>query len=242
MELNEHRQGMWQGRHLQVNILYSRAGVGQQIWIENDIGAVLIDCADGVLRDILQQDKDLSQLSAICISHGHFDHMGGLRTLLGFIRMIGRDETLPIFAPEGCVEVFSTISNFMHNYPDSIPFKIDCRGLQPNETVVVADMEITGFPVVHCGSTKVGGIGDPIPAMGYKISYKGETIAITGDAGKRSQLENLVSGVDLAIIEATYGSVSDVTAELIDRVHLTEDIAHDLGSKAKEYFLIHRVK
>lgn len=241
MKLNRHNQAEWQGRHLHVNVLYSRAGVGQQILIENDIGSVLIDCADGVLRDILSVDLDLSKLGAICITHGHFDHMGGLHTLLGFIRMIGRDSPLTVYAPEGCNEVFSTTSNFMHNYPDSIPFRIDCKGLQPNETFAISDMSILAYPVVHCGSTAVG-IGDPIPAVGYKISYKGETVAITGDTGRKANIEELVTGVDLAIIEATFLDASGISAEMLDRVHLTRDIAQSLGGKAKEYLIVHPSK
>ncbi len=242
MELNEHRQAKWKGRNLSAKVLYSRAGVAQNIWIENDIGTVLIDCADGIIRDVLANKLEFSRLSAICITHGHFDHMGGMRSLLGFIRMIGREETLPVFAPEGCIEVFSTISNFMHNYPDSIPFKIDCLGLQNNEKVTAADMTIEAFAVIHCGSTKADGITDAIPAMGYKISYKEESIVITGDTGSKSDLERYIAGADLAIIEATFTDASEVTAEMISHVHLTEEIAWSLGEKAKDYILVHTAK
>ena len=242
LELNEQRQAAWRGKTISATVLYSRAGVAQHIWLENAIGAILIDCADGILRDILRHDFDLSRLQGICFTHGHFDHMGGLHSLLGFLRMIGRENELAIYAPEGCREVFSAVSTFMHNYSDTLPFSIACHGLQPMESINLAEMTVVAHPVVHCGSIKSIGITDMIPAVGYRATYKDESIAVTGDTGNRADIEALVKNADLAIIEATYKDAAMTTAESIERVHLTEELALRFGAMARECILVHRVK
>lgn len=241
MELDNRFSADWRGRLLAVHILYSRAGVAQHIWVEDDRDALLVDAADGVLRDILERRMNLRRLRAIIITHGHFDHMGGLHSLFGFLRMIGREEPLLIAAPEGSTETFSVIANFIRLYEDSLPFKIISRGLRDRETVKFDSLEISGWPVIHCGSTDKGGIGDPIPAFGYRISSGGDTVAITGDTGAAATLEPLVSGADLAIIEATYKTDGPESIEARNNVHLTEEEARRLGGLAQDYILVHRV-
>jgi ribonuclease BN (tRNA processing enzyme) len=101
-------------------------------------------------------------------------------------------------------------------------------------------MSIEAFPVLHCGSTKDSGILAPVPAMGYRISYKDETVAISGDTGNCPSLKRLVGGADLAILEATYRSRSDVGEEYLQKVHLSRDLATKLGGTAKEFILVHK--
>ena len=84
----------WQGKNIRVNILFARAGLAQQIWIEHDNDSILADSGDGTLRDIAASKLDYTKLKGILITHGHFDHMGGLYSLLAFMRMIG--STLPV--------------------------------------------------------------------------------------------------------------------------------------------------
>jgi ribonuclease Z len=232
----------WQGKNLSVRVLFSQAGVAQHVWIEGEEGSVLVDAGDGLLRDLLSHKLDPNKIRGAIFTHGHFDHMGGLHTLLGFLRMIGRKETLAIFAPEGCIEVFSTARNFVHCYPDTIPFEISCQEVEPGQVFKSGGMTIKPYPVVHCGSIEGSGILDPIPALGYRISYQKETVAITGDTGFCSSLNELVRGADLAIIEATHEKSKEVSKEILMKVHLSVELAKELGKTAKNYIIVHQGK
>jgi ribonuclease Z len=230
------------GKSINVKILYSRAGVAQHIWINNENGSILFDTGDGVLRDILTNNLDISQIKGLVFTHGHFDHVGGLHSLLGFLRMIERKEPLTIFAPKGCKEAFSIADNFVQCYSKTIPFRISKNELQSDEVFQIAGMTIMAYPVIHCGTTKGSGILKQIPAMGYRISYKGETIAISGDTGICSSLKELVKGVDLAILEATFQTSAGISREMLEKVHLSENLAKEVGKLAKDFILIHKGK
>lgn len=78
--------------------------------------------------------------------------------------------------------------------------------------------------------------------MGYRISYKGEIIAISGDTGICPSLEALVKNADLAILEATFKNSKEVKEESLRKEHLAEDVATEIGKLAKEFTLIHKGK
>ncbi|UCB52742.1 MAG: ribonuclease Z [Candidatus Zixiibacteriota bacterium] len=230
----------WEGKNLRARVLYSRAGVAQHTWIENENGAVLIDTGDGLIRDLISNDLDPGGIRGVIFTHGHFDHVGGLYSLLGFLRMIGRKEPLPIVAPDGCTEVFSLVKNFERCYPDTIPFEIFRKEIRSQQVIRIAGMTIKAYAVVHCGSIEGSEILDRIPAMGYRISHKGETIAVSGDTGFCPSLTKLAKGADLAIIEAGYKKSTGVDREVLERVHLSEDLAKKIGRLAKDFVLVHR--
>ncbi len=230
----------WQGKWIRVNILYSRPGIAQQIWVANDKGAILIDVGDGVVRDVLTNNLSVDQLKGIIITHGHYDHVGGLHSLLGFLRCIGKKGQLPIFVPMDCIEASSIVNNFIKFYPSTIPFEISYNEIKEHQAFKVAGMNITAYPMVHHGSIKDFGILDQIPAMGYRISYNGEVIAISGDTGLCPALKKLIKNADLAILEATFANSGQVTDESLKKEHLAEDIAIELGKLSKKFILIHR--
>ncbi len=232
----------WQGKNLRVDILYTRAGVAQQILIGSATASVLVDCGDGTLRDLLAQQIEPNRISAVFFTHGHFDHMGGLHSLLGFLRMIGRTEPLPIFLPEKCAEVIASVSAFQDCYSDSTPFALELTELSADEIVEIGDVTVKAFPMVHCGSIAGSEVLDPIPAMGYRISCEGESVAISGDTGLCETLKELVRDADLAVIEATYESSKGRSQQQLENVHLSEDIAAEVGKLARDYILIHRIQ
>lgn len=230
----------WKGNSLSVDILFTAAGVAQQVWIEHGNRGVLVDTGDGTLRDMLTNNHHPELIDGILITHGHFDHMGGLYSLLGFMRMIGRAEDLIVVFPKGCSEVVEIVNTFEKLYADTVPFTIALHPMQDGGVVKCGDMKITARNVIHCGSISGAGILDPIPAVGYRIACEGETIAVTGDTGDCPAVRELVTGADLAIVEATFADSDKVEPGTLEKVHLSTSRADEIGSLARDYILIHR--
>jgi len=93
---------------------------------------------------------------------------------------------------------------------------------------------------IHSGSLDGGIILDRIPSHGYRIRCKNETVEISGDTGDCDSLRKNMVDVDLAVIEATYTSSKNQTEEELTRVHLSQELAVQIGSLAKEYILVHK--
>ncbi len=231
----------WQGRNMNVTVLHASAGVAQQILLRSSMGTLLFDAGDGALRDLLSLGVSPLEIDAVFITHGHYDHMGGLHSLMGFMRTLGRTAGLLVAAPKGCSEVELAVDGYLASYRDTLPYEIELRELEAMESTEVGDIVVTAYPVVHCGSTKAGGILPPIPAMGYRIRSGEEEVAITGDTGDCQSVRKLVAGADLAIVEATMTGEMARDDRLLCNVHLNEAVAVEIGSLAKKHILVHRV-
>ncbi|MFC1475466.1 MBL fold metallo-hydrolase [Candidatus Zixiibacteriota bacterium] len=188
----------------------------------------------------MSHELKLESLRGIFFTHGHFDHMGGLHSLLGFLRMIGRQEELPLYSPKDCTEVNAAIIGFISCYPETIPFQIFARECPPREVIDFAGMTIEAYPVIHCGDIERAGTLKPVPAVGYRISCNGETVAISGDTADCPALRELIRDADVAFIEATFPSNTEVSKETLAKTHLTEDQAIAIGKTAGEYILVHK--
>lgn len=242
LKCNEDGRFSWSGKHIRVEILHSRAGLAQQIWLECADEAILVDCGDGCLRDILKLGLDIDMLKGILFTHSHFDHVGGLHPLLGFLRMINRQTNLIVGEPKKCAEVEVIVKSFTDVYGGTMPFKIEIKSFKDNDEIKLGEMAVNAREMTHSGSLVNGVILDPIPALGYRVSFANETVAITGDTGLNDSVRELVRDADLAIIEATFKSSELVSKEIIKQVHLSEDIACELGKLARNYVLVHKGK
>lgn len=231
----------WENDEVRVDIPFSAAGIGTTIVLTSQFTGrmMLLDVGDGAVRDLLALSMSanwIGELDLVAISHGHFDHIGGLHTLLSFMRMLQRRDPLNILVPKGSTESIGIIKGYRDLYRDSLPYKT-----WYHELVDGSEFD-TDFFKVHAISVEHYSLeSDPpealIPALGFRVRIGSTTIAYTGDTRLCPGAQRIVDGADLAIIEATRKDPPEGKY----RVHLTVDEAESLGSRAKEHMLIHRI-
>jgi ribonuclease BN (tRNA processing enzyme) len=67
----------------------------------------------------------------------------------------------------------------------------------------------------------------PVPAFGFQVTAAGRTLAYTGDSGMCGALDELASGADLLLAEASFRHGDDNP----DRLHLTGRQAGEVAAR-----------
>jgi len=226
----------WQGKNLEVEVLFSTAGLATQILVRAGSVYLLFDTGDGTLRDLLARHILPQKIGAIFITHGHADHMAGLYAILGYLRAEDYKGHFWIYYPRGTCEVEKVIAAFQCCYHSTMPYELIFHSLNDGDTVTVGEAQILAKKVFHWHSIKGRPIA-PVPALGYRVTFQNEVLAITGDTAFFPGVVELIKGADVALIEATLAD--DAPLEQRRLLHLTYQEAKTLASFAKETIFIH---
>lgn len=232
----------WENDEVHVNVPFSAAGVGTTIVLTSKFTGkmMLMDVGDGAVRDLLislESSEFINEIDFIAISHGHFDHIGGLYTLFGFMRMLGRKKPLNVIVPPNCKEAIEIIKGFRELHRETLPFKIWYHEISPGSDFDTDFFKVKAFEVEHYSLEHATEVEILEPAHGYRVQVGGSVVAYTGDTRVCPGAKKIVTDASLAIIEATHPE----TPKSGRRVHLSVEEAKTLGALAKEYMLIHPI-
>ena len=176
--------------------------------------AFLVDAGSGSARNMTLAGFQPAQIDRVFLTHFHSDHIDGLgevATLRWAGGGGGGKNPLPVHGPHGVAEI---ASGFNLAYRRDQTYRTEHHGLEylppsaaglsasafetpsPGESPIVyqeGDLLVRAFAVDH----------EPVnPAVGYRIEYKGRSIAISGDTAKSENLIASAKGVDVLFHEA----------------------------------------
>ena len=146
-------------------------------------------------------------LSALFLTHWHFDHTADLTVLLYRLEAMG--QVLQVYAP---VDESSAMRRIV---AASACFHL--TDVAPGNTVAV------GSCTVHVGEAR-----HPVPAVGYRVESEGRTFGFTGDTNTLPSLSGFYRGSSLLLADALFPSEN--WAE--NKPHLSAALAAELAVSA----------
>lgn len=109
----------------------------------------LIDCGEGVQRQLLKNRVSLAKLDSIFISHIHGDHLFGLFPLLSTLGLSCKNTPVVIYGPSNLAPF---LNFFMSYYGKGIGIEISFHPLSLKEPEVIYEtksIEVLAFPLNH---------------------------------------------------------------------------------------------
>jgi ribonuclease BN (tRNA processing enzyme) len=224
----------WKKKDFSIKIFCSIPNIATGILLRAGDSHFVVDPGDGILRDLNSEigTKNILKISDVFVTHGHHDHVGGVWSLLTYLRVMRKSSPLVIHYPKGCVEIESIHSAFERVYSGSISYKIILKTIKDAKSFKRKNVTIKPFPVIHKENVDDGSRRQ-VPALGYKFTYDKMKICYGGDTAHCEELVKQARHSDLAIIEAGH------EGEQPDDMHMTVEEAKSIGNSAKEYFLVH---
>ncbi len=144
----------------------------------------------------------VANLKHAFVTHLHSDHTAGYSDLIFSPWVLGRDETLEVFGPEG---ITSMTEHILAAYSQDIRIRLDglepandrgyrvnAHEVQPGPIYADPNVVVHAFPVNH---------GSWPTAFGYKFVADDKTVVISGDARPSESIVEQCDGCDILIHE-----------------------------------------
>ena len=163
---------------------------------------IVVDCALGVTKGLVDQGMLLKDLSLIFISHMHSDHYLELGPLLHTAWTSGLQTPVEIYGPAG-LDVY--MDGFFKSMKADIDLRIEDEG-RPDLRDLVHIHVIDAGTVFDQAGLQVSAIRTEHPPLidCFALSFKTDTthVVFSGDTAPIEALEDFARGADLLIHEA----------------------------------------
>ena len=216
---------------------------GASILVEAGGERFLFDCGRGATMRLTQMGVPIGSISRLFLTHLHSDHVIQIPDLV-LTGWAGGRRTIPleVWGPDGTRNMMDHIQqafSFDIHMRRDVDEKLPAAGIQVvshdvKQGVVFDErgVKVTAFLVDH---------GPVQPAFGYRIDYRGHSVALSGDTRVSENLIRFAQGVDVLIHEgidpdALRNRADHPTPAVLDAIiahHTTPQQAGEVFSRVK---------
>jgi ribonuclease Z len=214
---------------------------GSSTLIEAGNRWLLFDCGRGTTLRLAQVGVPLGSVGRLFLTHLHSDHVMQIPDLL-LTGWFGRQTPFEVWGPDGTRDMMDHLQQafaFDIHMRRDVDEKVSGEGIKVSshdiKQGIVFDedgLKVTAFLVDH---------GPVQPAFGYRIDYRGHSVALSGDTRPSENLIRFAQGVDVLVHEAFDADAfrarfTQVNREAIEAViahHTTPEQAGEVFSRVK---------
>lgn len=175
-----------------------------QVIVANGV-AYVVDCGDGVARQLAAAGIPLTTLRHIFITHQHSDHNADYGNLILLAWAVGLETRLDAWGPPPLEKITRL---FLEMSASDINVRITDESYPPLAPLVYAHELARPGPVLSDANVKVTAtvVPHPLmePALAYRFDCADRSIVISGDTAFSENLIQLAKGADVLVHEAMY--------------------------------------
>jgi len=175
-----------------------------QVIVVNDI-AYVVDCGNGVARQLVSAGVALPGLRHIFITHHHSDHNADYGNLIWLAWTAGLRSRVDTWGPPPLKKMTSL---FLEMNAYDIKTRIADEGRVPLVPLIHVHELSRGGPVMSDENVKVTAalVHHPpvVPSFGYRFDASDRSIVISGDTTPSDNLIKLAKGADILVHDALY--------------------------------------
>jgi ribonuclease BN (tRNA processing enzyme) len=210
--------------------------------IVSDDAAYVIDCGDGVARQLAFAGVPLTTLRHVFLTHQHSDHNADYGNLVWLAWTAGLTTRVDTWGPPPLAKMTKLFFE-MNKY--DIDARISNEGRAPLAPLVHVHELRAGGAVMSDGNVKVTAalVDHPpvVPAFAYRFDARDRSIVISGDTAPSQNLVKLATGADVLVHSVMYPPAIDrLVARVPNAAALKTSIlahqtsAEDAGRVAQE--------
>ncbi|HOH47685.1 MAG TPA: MBL fold metallo-hydrolase [Candidatus Cloacimonadota bacterium] len=208
------------------------------LYVKTEELAILIDCGEGVSREILRRGLSGDHLDIIVITHYHPDHVSGLFMLMQMLYLEHRTKPLELYLPE-CPEFIENALRQMYTFKEKFKFPLSIRlidelhRVHPGFDAMISD-HLWGYrPQIESL-----GLSNQMKSWSIKVSENERSLLYSSDLSSVDSIAALLPGTHTMIVDALHPSAAQILSLEnlgMKRILLThgvsEDLARELSSR-----------
>jgi len=160
---------------------------------------ILVDCGNGIIKTLLEQNIDINKIDTVLITHLHGDHFLDIIFLIMQRWINITNKKLHIYGPKGIKDIVDKLFSLAYYDIHNLKEKQNKANYEIIEFNSLKNEEVTqgyfvnSYEVIH---------GD-IKAYGYVLKNN-KSIGFSGDSSYCDNIDKIIKQTDVAVLDMTF--------------------------------------